>query len=110
MAKIIVKIEGNIPWRCAQVEGGNWVAVCDPLKLTIQGATWADLMEDIGETLNAVFKDLLRTHELVDFLAARGWKPVAPMPAASADDDSIAFDIPFLPRLANRDREIGLSQ
>jgi hypothetical protein len=102
----LIKINGEVPWRVAQAEGGQWVGVCDPLKLTIQAPSWADLMEDIGETLNVVFHDLLKSNELERFLRDRGWTPVEPLPE---DDDSIAFDIPFLPSLA-RDREIGLSE
>ena len=101
-----VRIEGKVQWKCAQAEGGNWVGICDALKLTIQAATWADLMEEIGGSLNAIFRDLLKSNELHKFLEDRGWKPLGPLPHAG---DSINFDIPFLPSLTSRDREIGLS-
>jgi hypothetical protein len=42
--------------------------VGDPLKLTVQADTWAELMEDIGHTLDAMLRDLFRSNELDKFL------------------------------------------
>lgn len=49
----LVQIEGNIRWQCIRSKGGNWLATCAPLRLTLQSATWAELMEDIGLALDS---------------------------------------------------------
>jgi len=103
----IVKIEGNTEWKCFRAKGGNWVAVCDPLGLTIQSETWANLMEDIAHTLNAMFKDLLKSDELARFLRDRGWRLVGKMPSKPVD---IWFDVPFVTTTATtagRDPQIA---
>jgi hypothetical protein len=51
----LVRVDGDVQLQCFQSsETGNWVGVCEPLKLTVQSETWAALMEDFGLTLNAV--------------------------------------------------------
>ncbi len=59
----VVHIEAKVPWQTRRAQGGNWIAVCDPLRLTVQAETYAELMEDIGLTLNALLKDLLREND-----------------------------------------------
>lgn len=46
-------------WAVSRTSGGNWIAVCDPLGLTLQSETYATFMEDIGQTLDAIMNDLL---------------------------------------------------
>ena len=72
------------------------MAVCDPLRLTVQGETWAELMEDIGHTLDALLKELLSSNELDRFLREQGWKLLAAIPTRSED---VRFDVPFIPTL-----------
>lgn len=102
---VVVKIEGKTDWKCFRAKGGNWVAVCDPLALTIQSQTWATLMDDIAHTLNAMFLDLMKSHELEKFLSSRGWRPVGRIPAKPAD---LWFDVPFVPRPSPRDPQVAL--
>lgn len=92
---IVVQIEANVPWQTRRATGGNWIAVCDPLRLTLQAETYADLMEDIGLTLDALLKDLLRTNELDRFLRDQGWTMVGSVPRR----DDIRFDVPFFPAM-----------
>ena len=104
----IVKIKGRTEWRCFRAKGENWVAVCDPLGLTIQSETWATLMEDIAHTLNAMFSDLLKERELEQFLRNQGWRPVGRIPSKPAD---IWFDLPFVTsvtRPAGRDTQVAV--
>jgi len=54
----VVHISGSLNWQCLRTQSGPWVAVCDPLNLTIQSETFADLMEDVSLTLNDMFRDL----------------------------------------------------
>jgi predicted RNase H-like HicB family nuclease len=93
----LVRVDANLKWSVLQGTGGNWVAVCDPLGLTVQGETWAELMEDIGHTLDALLKDLLSTRELDRFLQDRGWTPSAPIPEFPED---VRFDVPFAAMMA----------
>ena len=69
-----------------------FVGVCEPLKLTVEADTWGELMETIGETLDAVLVDLMKSNELPQFLNSHGWSLVTPLPAESK---GIRFDVPF---------------
>src|SRR5579863_9929523 len=89
----LVRVNGQVQWNCFQGKSGNWIAVCDPLKLTVQSESWGDLMEDISETLNALLKDLLTSKELPAFLQDHGWTLGGPMPIRPED---VRFDLPFL--------------
>lgn len=94
----LVRVDANLNWAVVQGKGGNWVAVCDPLGLTVQGETWAELMEDIGHALDALLKDLLSTHELDKFLHDHGWTPSIAIPS---HPDDVRFDVPFAAMMAN---------
>ena len=90
----VVHIVGEVGWKIQRVDGGLYVGVCEALNLTMQGDTWADLMQSIGETLDLLFKDLCETGELNQFLRDHGWHADG-QPKANA-----TFDLPFLPVLA----------
>ena len=92
----VVRIQANLRWQCFAGRGGHWIGVCDPLKLTVQGDTWADLMEDIGHTLDAMLKDLLESNELEKFLRDHNWSMVGQVPLRRK---AIRFDVPFIPAL-----------
>ncbi len=104
MVKVL--IEANVLWKAFRAEGGRWVAVCDPLALTIESETWAELMEDIGLSLNAMLKELLKTRDLEKFLRDRDWHPSGPIPS---QPDDVRFDVPFTAtRAPNHDPQISL--
>ena len=103
----IVHIEANVPWKTLRAKGGNWVATCDPLKLTVQAATFAELMEDIGLTLNALLKDLLNSNELERFLSEQGWRPLGKIPSRPA---GVRFDVPFCPAMISNGPATELRQ
>ncbi len=105
MDQRIVKIIGKVVWKCFRAKGGNWVAICDPLALTIQSDTWANLTEDIAQALNALFGDLLKSRELEQFLSDRGWRVEGRLPAKPA---GVWFDLPFVPTPVNRDTQVAL--
>jgi hypothetical protein len=92
----LIRVNANVPWTIAQGKHGAWIGTCEPLKLTVQADTWANLMEDIGLTLNAVLQDLLRSDELPQFLRDRGWQLVGPMPSRP---EEVRFDVPFFPAM-----------
>jgi predicted RNase H-like HicB family nuclease len=88
----LVKIEAQLQWQARRAHGGNWVAVCEPLKLTFQAESWANLMEDIALGIDAMLKDLLSTNELDRFLRDRGWNAIGPLPTQVS---GVRFDVPF---------------
>ncbi len=88
----LVRINANLQWRFVIGKGGNYVAVCDALKLTLQAKTWAQLMEDTSDVLNAIFHDLLSDNELDRFLSEHGWSLVGKIPVKR---ENVQFDVPF---------------
>jgi len=90
----VVRIQASLPWNCSFGKSGNWVAVCDPLKLTVQSHTWGELVEDIADALDLMFKDLLETGELSPFLQEHGWTLIGPLPRGPKN---VKFDVPFIP-------------
>lgn len=92
----LVRIDGNVQWNVFPAKNGAWIGVCDPLKLTVQSETWAELMEDIGQTLNAIMSDLLASNELPKFLQDRGWRVVGAIPSRP---EEVRFDVPFFPAM-----------
>ncbi len=90
----LIQVEANLQWKCLRTPTGNYVAVCDPLQLTVQSETWASLMEDISDTLDMVLKDLLVADELPRFLREQGWTLVRPLPSR-AEQKHVRFDVPF---------------
>lgn len=90
----IVRIQANLPWHCSFGKSGNWVAVCEPMKLTVQSHTWSELVEDISDALDLTFKDLLESGELTSFLQDRGWALLGTLPRTRKN---VKFDVPFMP-------------
>jgi predicted RNase H-like HicB family nuclease len=97
--QLLVRINANLSWRYTIGKGGHYVAVCDPLRLTLQANTWAELMEDTADVLNVVFLDLLKANELNPFLRQHGWNIVGGLPR---DQENVRFDVPFffVPQMA----------
>jgi hypothetical protein len=91
-----ISVRANLPWLCLETPEGYWIGVCEPLKLTVESETWADLMQDIGLTLDAMLQDLLSTNELEKFLREQGWE-AGEIP--SKLDGPIRFDVPFTPAM-----------
>jgi predicted RNase H-like HicB family nuclease len=89
---VLVRIEANVQWMWRKGTGGNYVAVCDPLKITLQAPSYSELMEDIAESLDALLKDLMESDELEQFMQDHGWSMVAPVSARPQD---MRFDVPF---------------
>ena len=94
----VVHIDAEIPWRISRADDDHWVGICDALALTVESETWAELMENIALTLDAMFQDLLAGNELDPFLRDRGWTAQVP-----DDAEPVRFDIPFIPALVQPD-------
>ena len=103
----LVKVDARVQWKMTQTRNGNYIAVCDPLRLTLEADNWADLMEDISITLDALLKDLLETNELNQFLLDHGWKLAGAIPTRH---EGIRFDVPFFPAMADHGSTTELHQ
>ncbi|MGH7253641.1 MAG: hypothetical protein ACREIE_07570 [Nitrospiraceae bacterium] len=102
---IQVEAKAQIQWAHYRSRRGKWIAVCDPLGITLQSDKFSDLVEDMAHALNALLKDLLQEGELERFLRDRGWSLTGPTPAAP---DDVWFDVPFATRAAERDPEVAV--
>ena len=92
---VVMHIEAEIPWRIDRADRERWVGISDPLGLTVESETWAELMEDIALTLDAMLNDLFSSNELDQFLRERGWTAHGTRDSA----ESVRFDVPFIPAL-----------
>ena len=95
----VVRIRATVNWRVTETSSNRWIGVCDSLKLTVESMTYLELMEDIGEVLNAVFKDLVETDDFDRFLEDHGWTCSGTSNATSSASEPVYFDIPFVPQL-----------
>ena len=100
-SKTVVQINGKLPWKCFRSKTGSWIAVCDLLKVTIEAETWALLMQDVGESVNTIFKDLFESDQLDQFLREHGWQWAGTLPSRP---EYIYFDIPFVPSIADPEK------
>jgi hypothetical protein len=95
----LIRINGQVPWRCFSTASGNWVGICDPLKLTLQAETWSELMEEMGITLDAFLKELFATNDFDRFMRENGWNVIGPIPRRE-EVEHLRFDLPFVPVVA----------
>jgi hypothetical protein len=88
----LVHIDALISWRFHRTtKSENWIAECDDLGLTVQSSRFSELPEDISDTLELLFKDLVSDDKLDTFLSAHGWSR-EPLPS---DPSDAVFDVPF---------------
>lgn len=100
----VIRVRGEVRWSIEETREGPYVAICDPLGLTVQSDTWAELMEDIGEVLDFMFRDLMRQGRLKQLLGQHGWTcQDRPYGERIAIGESPRFDIPFIPKLVRHD-------
>jgi hypothetical protein len=104
-ATMIVRVKANVPWQVRTVRNEAWLAVCDPLKLTVEASTYGELMGSISETLDAVLVDLLSSNELPQFLQSHGWALMSPIPGTATD---VRFDVPFIPAMITTNDPQGI--
>ena len=95
-ATIVVQttIQSTIQWRYFQDQAsGRWIAVCDPLRLTIEADSNGELRENIEDALQLFMRSLLKSGDLERFLEEHGWqKRVFGNPSAGED---VRFDVPI---------------
>ena len=73
MKTVRINVEAQLEWEATQTSAGTWMAKCDPMGLTLEGATLDELHGLIDEAINALFSQLIADGELEQFLIARGW-------------------------------------
>jgi len=88
----VVHIDAQVTWNILRTSSGKYVAVCDPLRLTLQADSLDDLAEDIAIALDAFLKDLIEADEIDKFLREHGWMSAVPIPRRVED---VRFEVPF---------------
>ena len=68
-----IGIKGTITWHVFQSEHGNWIGICDPLGLTMEGPTIDKLNLNIQDAVQSILERLLKEGELEKFFSDRGW-------------------------------------
>jgi hypothetical protein len=96
LVKTLVRINGQVPWRCFPAQSGDWIGICDPLKLTLQAESWNELVDEMAISLNAFLRELFTTHEFDRFMRENGWTVIGPIPTQE-QAENIRFDLPFVP-------------
>lgn len=92
----VIQIEANLPWNYTiDRESKRWVAVCQPLKLTIEAEDPQEFLETIRESMDGFFKELLSTGDLDRFLEDHGWRRLTPIPERRRE---LYFDVPMSTR------------
>lgn len=109
MAAAIVSIRGKLTWTWSRTSRGSYVAVCEPIRQTVQAEEFGELVESVNEALGSTFKELLSTGDLERFLEEQGWSCVSLPPPKVRKQ--IRFDMPFdLKGVRRRDFEKALCQ
>ncbi|MDE2689510.1 MAG: hypothetical protein OXI49_03290 [Acidobacteriota bacterium] len=113
MTTNIIHLDANLAWRVARLDERHefrWLGICDELKLTVESSTYQELLEDIGDALDAVFLDLCLEGRLNDFLTQQGWKIVdGGQHWLETDPNELSFDLPFTPQqMSSRDLEASI--
>lgn len=71
--------EANLPWTAFRSAGcDRWIAECRPLGLSMEGDTLDEVRGLIGETMHALFLDLIEDGDLEAFLLEKGWTKAGP--------------------------------
>lgn len=92
----LVRINGQVPWRCFVGKSGDWIGICDSLRITLQAESWNELVDEMGVTLNAYLRDLFTTRDFDRFMRDNGWTVVGPIPTHE-HAEHLRFDLPFVP-------------
>jgi len=90
----VISIEANLVWAYFQdPKSGNWIGLCEPLKLTVEADALPELHESMTETMDALLSELLSSGDLEKFLHEQGWKAMSPIPRELGRD--VFFDVPL---------------
>ncbi len=101
LVTVQVEVKANLLWKVLRAKTGQWIGICDPLRLTLQSDTYAELMEDIGLALDGMLRDLLETNDLERFFREHGWKTLSG--TIPTRQEEVRFDVPFFLLPGNAD-------
>jgi predicted RNase H-like HicB family nuclease len=88
---IQIEVKAQVQWRVGQSDAGNWIGVCEPLKMTMEGSTLDELQQNIHQSIQLLMEDLMETGELDAFLRDHGWRAI-PGPQQHG---SVEFQVPY---------------
>lgn len=93
----VVTVNAQVQWKYSQdPRSGRWIAVCDPLALTIEADTHTELRENIADAMNVLIRSMLKSGDLEEFLRDRGWADAYQTIAkAVRGDRNVFFDVPI---------------
>ncbi len=88
-----VEVRAQIQWQFYQDDASRrWIAICEPLKVTVEADTHTELRKNIEDGVNLLFVNLLRDNELDRFMVERGWTIRGPIPDGHQE---VRFDVPI---------------
>ena len=89
----IIQIDATVQWQYyREPEMGWYVGNCDALGLTIEGATHSEMIEMIQRAQDLMFRYLLESGELPQFLDRHHWAVQGAIPQSTQD---ARFELPF---------------
>jgi predicted RNase H-like HicB family nuclease len=91
------QLNAQVQWAVVRDEAAQrWVAICDPMGITVEADSHTELRENITDAMNLMLVNLLRSGELDHFLKARGWQahPLIEQ-VEESDSDTPFFDVPI---------------
>lgn len=87
-------VQSTIQWRYfLDQKSGRWIAVCNPLRLTIEADSSAELRENIEDALQLFMRSLLKSGDLERFLQEHGWQKRVIGTLVGGED--VRFDVPI---------------
>ncbi len=90
--KYVVQVQAQVKWEFYQDQPSKrWIAVCNPLGITIEADTHTELRENIEDALRLFMRSTFEDGELERFLREHGWKALNIPANARAND--IKFDV-----------------
>lgn len=103
MAQVIqIRVNSQLLWEVAKTDSGRWLAVCRPLKLTMEGTSLDELHDSIKDAVQLLLTDLLESGELDSFLQAQGWQKIGPK---IVNPGQVRFDLPPVELLIHSSRD-----
>jgi predicted RNase H-like HicB family nuclease len=98
---IVIQINANLQWRAEQgSRSDHWIAFCDPLGISTEGASLDELATLIPEAIHVLFQDLTEDNELEGFLTEHGWSSSSFNIESASRDTGPEFRVPWLMSVA----------
>jgi hypothetical protein len=90
----MVQVQAKIQWEFYQDPASKrWIAVCEPLGLTIEADSHTELRENIEDSLRLFMRSIFADGQFERFMRERGW--VAQNIPQNVAPQDIGFDVPI---------------